>query len=489
VFADLLEEAGDEVEAKPIDEREAVPETTDEPPVRPVTEDPGRDPRPISEEDAVARVAAPRTPTTPNAAPPTRPAPQSEPPRQPLPRAPTTPQPEPLGAVLAGAPATPDAEPPRAPAPAPEPVTEPPAAPIDAEPSVEGGDADKVHRRPRPEPSRIIFAPLIPNHGRADRLFDVVEVFSNATTQRVTGLLVLGAEELVFVEGHPAARRGEAAPARLARLLEHAGVSCPVGPRATIALREGVEAGALDDATATAISQRHLEEGVVAALHHRGPWKFVQRDDLAISPSELVRDREDTAPLLVELLPSVAPALELASQIGGMRARVRLEEPLDVLHPRDLRFCTWLDGARALDVAAALAGIPTDRAAAIALVLIAFGRATSSARPSEVPKKEEPRVVPHNALAELEETKRLKALAELVRTSDYFTILGVDASATKADIDEAHHHLRTMIQVQAFEADATLLALAREVIRSLDEARDVLKVPELRTAYQRHLKP
>jgi DnaJ-class molecular chaperone len=92
-------------------------------------------------------------------------------------------------------------------------------------------------------------------------------------------------------------------------------------------------------------------------------------------------------------------------------------------------------------------------------------------------------------MASLEPKARVRALAELVRTSDYFTILGVDTSATKAAIDEAHHHLRSLVRAPEYEAEPQLLALAREVIRSLDEARDVLKVPELRAAYQRHLKP
>lgn len=479
----------------------------------PVQEDPS--PRPTSPpRRPTAKTAPPRGDTTPGHTP--LPVEEPEPEPVPEPEPEPVPEPEPL----------PEPEPVPEPEPWPDEPTPPEAieaAPVPETPAGESGDllgaetridadvlpteepapiAEPKHRRPRPEPSRIVLAPLIPNHGAAEQLVDVVETFSNAASQRVTGVLQLGSEELVIVEGSPGARRGRNAEARLAQLLERAGIECEVGPRPAVALRDAVEADRLDESTAVAILQRHLEEGVVAALQHRGSWRFLQGEELAISPAELVKDREDTATLLIELLPSVAPALELASHLGGMRARVRMEEPFEALRGRDLRFCTWLDGKKPLDVAATLAGLPSERAAAIALVLVLFGRATSSGRPAErevePPAPEvapepsvvpEPAHVPHGSLAELERASRLRALAELVRTSDYFTILGVDASATKADIDEAHHHLRAMIDIQSFEADPPMLALAREVIRSIDEARDVLKVPELRSAYQRHLKP
>ena len=76
----------------------------------------------------------------------------------------------------------------------------------------------------------------------------------------------------------------------------------------------------------------------------------------------------------------------------------------------------------------------------------------------------------------------------MVRTSDYFTILGVDENASKQDIDEAHHQLRGMVPVEHDPRNTGAPALIREVVRSLDQARDVLKVPELRAAYLRHLR-
>lgn len=96
--------------------------------------------------------------------------------------------------------------------------------------------------------------------------------------------------------------------------------------------------------------------------------------------------------------------------------------------------------------------------------------------------------MPHGALGELDPPGRIRALAELVRTSDYFTILGVDTQASKADIDKAHSQLRSMIQVPSSSVDPSLERLAKEIVRSLDEARDVLKVPELKAAYLSHLR-
>lgn len=373
----------------------------------------------------------------------------------------------------------------------------------------ETGDLERKHRRPRPEPSRITFAPLVPNHGKIERLFDALIVFSLASTQRVTGMLKMqGDEGLVFFEGHPAARRGTTSHHRLAHILDRAGVALDAlvddaqPLRAVEAMRAVTDAGLVEDDVAQAILHRHLEDGVLAALAYRGPWRFLQNNDVDITTTEIVKNRDDVIAQLVELLPQMAPPLELASHLGGTRARVRLEDVPDCgLAARDVRFCSWLDGTKPLDVAATLGGLTMERAAAIALVLVAFGHGTSSGQPAaseppapapspEPPEQTPPQGrVPHAALAALEPRERLRALAELVRTSDYFTILGVDASATKLQIDEAHHHLRRMIEVEAFEQEPALRAMAREVARSLDEARDVLKVPQLRAAYQRHLKP
>ncbi len=378
------------------------------------------------------------------------------------------------------------------------------------------GDLERKHRRPRPEPSRITFAPLVPNHGKIERLFDALLVFSLASTQRVTGMLRMqGDEGLVFFEGHPAARRGTHAHARLRHILDRAGVALdPLvdgddPPRAVEAMRTVTEAGLAEEDVAQAILHRHLEDGVLAALAYRGPWRFLQNNDVDIAASEIVKNRDDVIAQLVELLPQMAPPLELASHLGGTRARVRLEEIPDCgLSARDARFCSWLDGTKPLDVAAALGGLAMERAAAIALVLVAFGHGTSSGQPAApeppappppaAPPRADPTPepaparegrIPHAALGALEPRDRLRALAELVRTSDYFTILGVDFSASKLQIDEAHHHLRRMIEIESFEQDPAMRAMAREVVRSLDEARDVLKVPQLRAAYQRHLKP
>ncbi|MEQ9502047.1 MAG: hypothetical protein RIT81_34565 [Deltaproteobacteria bacterium] len=465
------------------------------------------DPVPVVDRPPSARRPPARATTTADAEPervaPHRAATVSEVPRPSAPRAPS--------------PTKPDAEPivrPKEPTSTTKPrrPTVPATAELTGDLPSDGGTSDldepRKHRRPRPEPSRITFAPLVPNHGKVERLFDALIVFSLASTQRVTGILRMqGDEGLVFFEGHPAARRGARAHERLRQLLDRAGIALDrlvedPPPSAADSIRAVVEAGLAQEELAQAVLHRHLEDGVLSALAYRGPWRFLQNNDVDIAISEIVKNRDDVIAQLVEILPQMAPPLELASHLGGTRARVRLEEVPDCgLSARDARFCSWLDGTKPLDVAATLGGLSMERAAAIALVLVAFGHGTSSGQPvpTEPPAPAAPvapeapppssGVMPHEALRSLEPRARLAALAELVRTSDYFTILGVDGSATKHQIDEAHHHLRRMIDVEVFESEPSLRATAREVARSLDEARDVLKVPQLRAAYQRHLKP
>ena len=222
-------------------------------------------------------------------------------------------------------------------------------------------------------------------------------------------------------------------------------------------------------------------------------------------------------------------APELAETLGGPGAVVRALRAAAPSPGRDARLLALLDGQHGLAQAASLAGAPAERAAALALVFVAFGQAasipganstepwpewrtsrgspaspgaaepwperrTSSGSPAAPGSSDFARLAPtrparrpHAALLTLAPAVRLRALAELVRTSDYFTILGVDTRATKAAVDEAHHQLRGLIDVEDYARDPDLLRLAREVIRSLDEARDVLRVPELRSAYQLHL--
>jgi hypothetical protein len=180
-----------------------------------------------------------------------------------------------------------------------------------------------------------------------------------------------------------------------------------------------------------------------------------------------------------------------------------------------------LDGQHRLEDGARLAMISLERAAALGTLLVGFGRATvvpakvarplGSSRPEPAwmplglgppPPKNAPlpvpevvhdslppAPVPHAPLQSLEPKARLAALAELVRTSDYFTILGVDHSAHKSAIDQAHHRLRSLVAGPEHQEDPESRKLSAEVLRSLDEARDVLKIPELRSAYLRHLKP
>ena len=89
-------------------------------------------------------------------------------------------------------------------------------------------------------------------------------------------------------------------------------------------------------------------------------------------------------------------------------------------------------------------------------------------------------------LAELSSHERVHALAEMVRTQDYFGILDIDTSANRKAISDAHQRIRSLVPD---DLGGDLELMVREVLRSVDEARDVLMIPELRAAYEHHLEP
>ncbi|MCK6551712.1 hypothetical protein L6R52_38115 [Myxococcota bacterium] len=91
------------------------------------------------------------------------------------------------------------------------------------------------------------------------------------------------------------------------------------------------------------------------------------------------------------------------------------------------------------------------------------------------------------ALARMPAERRVRVLAEIVRTQDYFGILHVERTASTEELRASHASLRALLSIDALPPE--LVGLAREVIRSLDEARDVLSVPALRASYQQHLRP
>lgn len=110
----------------------------------------------------------------------------------------------------------------------------------------------------------------------------------------------------------------------------------------------------------------------------------------------------------------------------------------------------------------------------------------STARSDDGPNTGRVEMEREEVLAGLDDEARVHAMAEMVRTEDYFGILDVDAGASRKAIDEAHRRVRELVPE---DVDAGLEAMVREVLRSVDEARDVLMIPELRAAYEHHLEP
>lgn len=383
---------------------------------------------------------------------------------------------------------------------------------------------------------------FVPVEGTTGSLIDLVRLLAKIDQQQATGLLELaGAPRVVVVEGQPAALRGHRSVHGFLSLLLQSGKvaesACQdlmknnQSERPVEIARLFVRHGLLREQEATVYLHRHFEDGLTVLLRQHGAWHFDGGQDTEVVREEIVPEVEDVRRLLVDLLPRIAGHRELLDAIGGPRCRIRVNT-FDEESSRDARFLGVLDGRYEIEEAARLTALSPERAAAISFVYVMFGLATVVQRPKkrgrlswiplsqptgdepvlsspprprahpaerlkpEAPQGAEPAGRPsasarnesHAALSSLDPVTRLKALAGLIRSSDYFGILGVNEGASSEDVDRAHRRLVLMIDEKATSRDPELGALAREVRRSLDEARDVLANPELADAYLQHLK-
>jgi hypothetical protein len=355
----------------------------------------------------------------------------------------------------------------------------------------------------------------------ASSLVDVVRLLARIEEQRATGLLELpGAPRIVFANGQPVALRDYRAVHAFLTLLLGSGkvdestcrdlMAHNQSERPVEVARLFVRHGMLREMEGTVFLHRHFEDGLTALLRQYGSYEFDGSEEVEVVREEIVPEIDDVRRLLIDLLPRVAGQEELLSAIGGAQARVRVSALAEEGPSRDARFLAILDGRYELAEAARLAAMPPDRAAALAFVYLQFGLATVVQRPkvrstpgwiplsqptssepifSTPPKRPKTVKIQHSIDHHLDAPGRLRALADLVNANDYFTILGVASDAEAGEVDDAHERLIQLIDLTAIAIDPDLVELARRVRRSLDEARDVLVNPELRAAYQQHLKP
>ena len=382
---------------------------------------------------------------------------------------------------------------------------------------------------------------LAPNEGEIEGLVQILDVFLRARAQRSTGVLRFpGAAGLLIAHGVPAGlvgpdvlpgflrlaadigRVGEAKAETLAR-----GPS--MSPRAMA--RRLRRMGLLDVEEETMLPNRQLEDRMVRALQYRGSWRF-EASTAGLRTDDLVPRVGELREWLVELLPRAQgeESLRAALALGGDAVRI-VPGTEHFVPPMEAGLAHLLDGRRGLEEAARLAGVPIARALAWALVWLAEGLATRVPRPRSIPAASAPsrpaaarrptladlpplrprsgrpsrvrvergaralegakasqRVAPLDvqALAELDDESRVHAMAEMVRTRDYFGILEVDAQASRKTIDDAHQRVRALIPR---DVGHELESMVREVLRSVDEARDILMIPELRAAYEHRLEP
>ena len=400
---------------------------------------------------------------------------------------------------------------------------------------------------PAPLPPR---APTF-TQGSVTDLRESLEVLGELLAIRANGVLRGAKVQLVIADGQPAALRGAQAcrnliaeaqkgrPVPLESLPE--GLDSAGSPAALA--RHLVAEGVMSGPESAALLHNQLETALRTWLNLTGPWQFTASE---VFREELLSSLPDVRRTVIDLLVASSVSIDSALIIRSGTLDPKL------LDRRDARFAALLDGQHAVGEAARLAGLPPARAAAVATVLLGFrlavavGRARTHRMPSipaasapvaKVPPRSASRVPPsnptravppppppapslsgpvqanparaapaeagpplrralngkarirpHDALRTLPALARLRALAEMVRTSDYFTMLGVDENASWQDVDEAHRRLRGMVPTLQEAPEPSGPPLAREVIRSIDEARDVLKIPELRAAYLRHLR-
>lgn len=384
---------------------------------------------------------------------------------------------------------------------------------------------------------------LAPDIGDVWSLSDLIDVFLRARAQRSTGVLRFrGGPGILLAHGVPSGLMGEEVLPGFLRLA--ADVGWLGESRARQLLEEGREMspramarwmrrlGYVDGEEELLLPTRQLEDRLIRVLQQRGGWLFepvtggAKTDDLVPRTGEL-RD------WLVELLPRACSEDDLRVSLGLGAQTVRIIPGTEHFLPSmEAPLAQLLDGRRGLEEAARLGGVPTARALAWALVWLAEGLAERvdrevddlrraperRRRPAQPgpsladlpplrprrdpqhqgfrlnraptsPRSPIPMVTAEEsaeALALLDAEERVRAMAERVRTKDYFGILDVEPNASRKAIDDAHRRIRKLVPQ---DVSGDLEHMVREVLRSVDEARDILMIPELRAAYEHHLEP
>ncbi len=361
-------------------------------------------------------------------------------------------------------------------------IPPPPASPGPSSPSPRGGrhaTTDTLDFETPDARSGSRIAPRTPSftQGQVNDLQDALEVLGELFSVQATGVLRAQHVQLVIANGQPAALRGETAcqdllanaqrgrPVPLEALPESLEL---VGAPAALAAHL-VERGVMSGAESEALLHNQFEMALRSWLASTGAWQF---HAVEVFGGELLDPLPDIRRTLIDLLDGVGIPVPLDRDLIIRGTSI----DSSLFNRRDARFAALLDGRRTIGEAARIAGLLQPRAAAVAVVLLGFRLAVAVGRAPPT----EPR--PH----EWPGLARLRAMAEMIRTSDYFTMLAVGEQASAAEIDDAHARLRALVPSDANPHDGEAQALLREVVRSLDEARDVLKVPELRAAYLRH---
>lgn len=400
---------------------------------------------------------------------------------------------------------------------------------------------------------RLAFRGLEPARGRIEHPADAVDLLIALDREGCTGVLEAdGVSPIVFAAGQARDLRGpEAVEAALWGWTAPRDAAEPQAATEGAeglrrALRRHARGFGLSPQACDLAAAQALSQAMVQLLLLEGEWRFM-RPEPPLRAEELLPPGLDTQESLVGWVAQALPTEELLAAIGGADVRLKVSARAPVPRQADLRrLFRALDGRQSFDAARRQAHVAPARAAAQAAVWVWAGW-TGPTRPPEpapapasapwapygwmpwfpwgpppwtgapAPPPAGPMVAspaglglapahpappaaaaeaevfggraPHPEAEGLEPSARIRHLADLARHADYFRILDVPRDAGPEAVAAAHAVLVRRLTTAARDADPSLAPVVRELLRTLDEAREVLSVPEMREAYREHRGP
>ncbi|MBL9105872.1 MAG: hypothetical protein JNL82_33430 [Myxococcales bacterium] len=330
-------------------------------------------------------------------------------------------------------------------------------------------------------------AALRPATGEALAGLEVVERLARLHRQRWTGRVTIGftggaMKEVWWRSGEPVFATSTAATDGLVARLVARGL-----------IGRAEAAGLQVDGELAAAARRLVAAGLIKPREQGEAIRdVVESIVLSLCSDGAARWASDAAgpPMTVTIGAPVITLLARGTRLGMSEARLReglaettclqvqVEDArglaLALADPEAKAWLPLLDGSRSLAELVAEDGIEARPLWVAGCVLLALGQATE---------------VDAGASLVAIDRRRVHDRLELAQAADYFSLLGLTRSASRAEVVRAHADLRATFAAERLEP-ASRAALAedlRELQAALDEARDVLLDEALRAAYAARL--